>query len=98
MHALIAVLLFIENKYLITIVPNSVFALPASARPDLVSASPSSASNLASATARPPGAFPAPLPASAALPVSALFVNSDPSKRRLLFEPGPKLAKRLKLG
>ena len=86
------------DRHLIIVVSNSGCALPASARLAPASASPSSASNLASATARPPGAFPAPLPANAALPVSALFVNSDPSNRRLLFEPGPKLATRLKLG
>ena len=99
------------SRHVIPVAPNSVYTLHASARPapaSLPAASaslglrpldlPSSASSLASASARPPGTLPAPVPASAALPVSALFVNSGPSKRRLLFEPGPKLAKRLKLG
>ena len=86
-----------------SVAPNSgsasfATAVPlACAAPFAVAAS-SSQSNLASATARPPGALLSPVPASTALPVSALFVNSGPSKRRLLFEPGPKLAKRLKLG
>ena len=82
----------------------------ATARPPGRATSPPSSapsSNLASATARLPGspfacASPSPLPplvpASAALPVSTVFFGSGPSKRRLLFVPGPKLAKRLKLG
>ena len=77
---------------------------PATSSPCLL---PSSASSLAVATARPPGApsasaLPSPdtpsVHANAVFAVSGPFASSGPSKRRLLFVPGPKLAKRLKLG
>ena len=104
----------VSVQSLCTVAPNSVSAPFATAAPSACASPltpaasssqslPYSASSLASATARPPGspsacALPSPVPACSALPVSALFVHSGPSKRRLLFVPGPKLAKRLKLG
>ena len=102
------------NQSFCAAAPNSDFAPSATALPPACASSdtpaaccsqpqPTCARSLASATARPPGppfacASPPPVPACPAVPVSALFANSGPSKRRLLFVPGPKLAKRLKLG
>ena len=92
--------------------PHAYASPPVCASPSALASSspfllPSSASSLPSDTARPPGAPSAcalpspvlsPVPAITAFPVSGPFANSGPSKRRLLFVPGPKLAKRLKLG
>ena len=84
--------------------PHAYATPSATSSPSLL---PTSASSLAVATARPPGAPSAcavhspdipSVHANAVLSVSGPFANSGPSKRRLLFVPGPKLAKRLKLG
>ena len=81
--------------------PNSDFGLPNHASPSASALTfthaPDSPRFLAAATARPPGTAFSPAP-SAACDSAPLPAFSTASKRRLVFSPGPRLAKRFKPG
>ena len=85
-----------------SVAPNSDFGSPDPATPCASAMpfahAPDSPRFLAAATARPPGTTSLPAPSAACATLVPVTAFSTASKRRLVFTPGPRLAKRFKPG